>query len=647
MLASFSFYFTLEKSYAQTNAKIMDQLLFEDNTTIIDVAYDEQTDFVFAITSDNRLLYINTVGLKVEHELSLNLTPSSIKVYDGNIYITSGAEKKVAVASTTFNGKMKEITLNGQPLQIELGGNKLFYVSKQNFKETVWSYSLDTGRTSEIGTYTNPELLFDHSQNLLYINDNVMNRVKLMIIDFEQNTINSQVMAELPGDANVRYPMTLLGRYLYLGKYELDVLKDYKVIRDDISSQILESSDDYVIVNDFDIYQTIEPYSSGKIKEYINEPIRNVKILKNGRILIVTLYTSRMYIYSIHDLVKLNLESYIDDFISMHDMQSDYYPPDIGDHWASESLDDFVSADLLKGIKDQNGNVLVYPNKTITRAEFTALLVRALDLKQPVGTPKLFKDVKPGDWYYNAVQIGSSYGFVGGFDDGRFLPNEEVKRDQIASMIVRAFASNIKFGTGTPKTFTDVPNYWAKKAITDASALGIVVGKTASEFKPNLSATRAEAVVMLDRALHKETINMPTNSELVNVVLDYRSKLDQALVEKDLLKTQTIIDNYTMGFYNEYSQIQFDFYKYAIAQGIDVTQQIKGELQAVVIEASPRFAAVELTGGNYASVYEKDGLQRTIASDIGGILSLRKMEDGSWKIYNLYVNETPTENRVF
>ena len=52
-----------------------------------------------------------------------------------------------------------------------------------------------------------------------------------------------------------------------------------------------------------------------------------------------------------------------------------YTPPDIENHWAYDNLDDFVSADLLKGIKDDAGNVRAYPNKSITRAEFTTLLV--------------------------------------------------------------------------------------------------------------------------------------------------------------------------------------------------------------------------------------------------------------------------------
>lgn len=175
------------------------------------------------------------------------------------------------------------------------------------------------------------------------------------------------------------------------------------------------------------------------------------------------------------------------------------------------------------------------------------------------------------------------------------------------------------------------------------SALGIVAGKTPTEFKPNLSATRAEAVVMLYRALHKETVNMPTNQEVENVVLNFSNQLKQALVEKNFQKAQQIIDQYTTGFYNETTQNDFNFYQYVLNQGVNITTTHKGDLDVNHIDISPRFAVVELAGAQYESTYDKNTLQISEPYDLSGTYFLRKLPDGSWKIYNLYLNEAGTQ----
>ncbi|KEF37104.1 putative S-layer protein [Schinkia azotoformans MEV2011] len=332
------------------------------------------------------------------------------------------------------------------------------------------------------------------------------------------------------------------------------------------------------------------------------------------------------------------MDEYLNDFAIPEDL-AQYTPPDIENHWAYDNLDDFVSADLLKGIKDETGTVLAYPNKSITRAEFTTLLVRALDLKQPKGTSKSFKDVKPNDWFSEPVRIASSYGIVGGFEGGLFKPNEEVKRDQIASMIVRAFESKIKFGTGTPINFTEVPNYWAKKAITDASALGIVVGKTKTTFAPSLSATRAEAVVMLYRALHQETGQQPEQVEIEKIVLNYRKQIDLNMAAQDFQKVQQTIDKYTTGFFHATNELDLQLIHHLKSKGVNTSATLNGELRAVVIDIGPRFAVVEVTGGQYTYRFEKNGLSTSETVDSDGMLYLKKTTDGTWKIYNHFVND--------
>ncbi|MNS73426.1 Cell surface protein precursor [compost metagenome] len=63
-----------------------------------------------------------------------------------------------------------------------------------------------------------------------------------------------------------------------------------------------------------------------------------------------------------------------------------------------------------------------------------------------------------------------------------------------------------RLATGTPAAFTDVSNdNWAKNAIGQAFAAGLIQGVTASTVKPDNQATRAEAITVILRALKSDS----------------------------------------------------------------------------------------------------------------------------------------------
>ncbi|MDO3412608.1 S-layer homology domain-containing protein [Saccharibacillus sp. CPCC 101409] len=77
------------------------------------------------------------------------------------------------------------------------------------------------------------------------------------------------------------------------------------------------------------------------------------------------------------------------------------------------------------------------PNRDMTRAELAAVIVRALGLKaQESGVS--FSDVSDSDWYAEAVETAYSYGILQGMGDGTFAPNAPVSREQAAAMLVNA-----------------------------------------------------------------------------------------------------------------------------------------------------------------------------------------------------------------
>ncbi|MBP8640631.1 MAG: S-layer homology domain-containing protein [Oscillospiraceae bacterium] len=95
-----------------------------------------------------------------------------------------------------------------------------------------------------------------------------------------------------------------------------------------------------------------------------------------------------------------------------------------------------IDALASRGIINGNGNGLFEPNATMTRAEFAAIVVRALGL-----TPKenvKFSDVAPGIWYAPYVGAANTYGIVNGTSDTTYNPNGTITRQESATMVARA-----------------------------------------------------------------------------------------------------------------------------------------------------------------------------------------------------------------
>ncbi len=96
------------------------------------------------------------------------------------------------------------------------------------------------------------------------------------------------------------------------------------------------------------------------------------------------------------------------------------------------------------------------PGENITRAEYLKILVAELGLDAP-GATENFDDVSDYDWYYKYVVVGSALGIVKGRSATEFAPNELITREEISVMTMRAVrVANIKLNVvSTGATFTD------------------------------------------------------------------------------------------------------------------------------------------------------------------------------------------------
>jgi S-layer homology domain. len=312
-----------------------------------------------------------------------------------------------------------------------------------------------------------------------------------------------------------------------------------------------------------------------------------------------------------------------------------YFPADIDDHWAYAELDNFVNADLLKGYVDHEGTVTVKPNQSISRAEFVALLVRALGLTEVRGEPAAFDDVAADQWYAEPVRIASSHGIVQGVEADRFGPDQRINRGEIATMVVRAFRSTVDF-SGEAVTFTDVPNYYAKPSIEAASRVGVVQGVSAREFKPYAPAKRAEAVVMLQRALDLQAANLPDDAVLINVIAESEQESRLTANSQNFEYMKSLAGAYYDGYYEALNMAFVQELAEMAKAGVTIKTEMTAIPHYTVLMNSTRFAVVEATGGQYRIATNDNGIESVETVPADAIYMLRKTNEGNWKIYASY-----------
>lgn len=112
-----------------------------------------------------------------------------------------------------------------------------------------------------------------------------------------------------------------------------------------------------------------------------------------------------------------------------------------------------------------------------------------------------FSDLLPGHAAYNEIRELVARGILSGYPDGTFRPDNPVRRDEFAKMIVAALGKEPAERLTTAR-FSDVPlTHWANPYIRAAAANGLIVGKTPTNFAPGDKISGAEVMVILLRAL--------------------------------------------------------------------------------------------------------------------------------------------------
>ena len=168
--------------------------------------------------------------------------------------------------------------------------------------------------------------------------------------------------------------------------------------------------------------------------------------------------------------------------------------------WRKSSVPAMLNGDdhfaYIQGYADGT----VHPDNNITRAQVATIFFRLLDedvRDDSLTTYNTFTDVSADYWANTAISTMSELGVIQGYSDGTFRPNAFITRAQFAAICAR-FDDTVKRGSSD---FTDINGHWAKAEIERAATLGWIQGYSDGTFRPNNNITRAQAMTMINRVL--------------------------------------------------------------------------------------------------------------------------------------------------
>ncbi|WP_168123808.1 cadherin-like beta sandwich domain-containing protein [Paenibacillus sp. HB172176] len=176
-------------------------------------------------------------------------------------------------------------------------------------------------------------------------------------------------------------------------------------------------------------------------------------------------------------------------------------------HWAQAAVEDMASRLIVNGKSADRFE----PDSSITRAEFTAMIMRALGLPGQSGQSS-YSDVSASDWFGPLVLAASDYELISGYDDKTFRPNQRITRAEAMVIMNRAARladmeavmsdQDARTLLSAAPDNDDIPG-WAYAAVAMSLKSGIANGYEDGSIKPNRSVTRAETAQLIRNLLVK------------------------------------------------------------------------------------------------------------------------------------------------
>lgn len=179
--------------------------------------------------------------------------------------------------------------------------------------------------------------------------------------------------------------------------------------------------------------------------------------------------------------------------------------PDVpGDHPYNSPIEALVIEEVLTGNPDGN----FYPARPVNRAEFLTMLYRATERDARSVSTSCFSDVAAHEWYASVVCDAVVQGFVNGYPDGAFRPEQTVNRVEALKMLYRVFGLGVLTGeaaNAAADDFTDVQaGAWYATYVSSSYKNGLlpIAGYGGTKFYPDAPLMRGEAAAYVWRAMN-------------------------------------------------------------------------------------------------------------------------------------------------
>ncbi|WP_169081760.1 S-layer homology domain-containing protein [Paenibacillus sp. PL91] len=176
---------------------------------------------------------------------------------------------------------------------------------------------------------------------------------------------------------------------------------------------------------------------------------------------------------------------------------------DMDNHWAKANVERAIDLGIVNGYTDGTFK----PGRSITRAEFTAMLVRSLGIQASESGAAAFTDsAKIPSWARPYAHTAAVHGYVKGYEDGSFRAELPITRAEMTVILTRVLGLTIDTNQRTTFADRDQIPAWAEPAIAAGVEISLVQGRGGNRFAPNAQATRAEAVTLMLNMLDKRVV---------------------------------------------------------------------------------------------------------------------------------------------
>jgi S-layer homology domain len=196
------------------------------------------------------------------------------------------------------------------------------------------------------------------------------------------------------------------------------------------------------------------------------------------------------------------------------------------DFWARPFIEKLAEDEIIAGFPDGSFK----PKQAVTRAQFAAIVRKAFSRSAAVRNSRTFSDVAPKYWAAASIEKAYTTGFVSGYPDGTFLPEQQIPKAQaiiaLASGLKLDPPSNVASALSVYRDASEIPDY-AKNGVAAATQKTLVVNYPNVAFlNPTDIATRADVAAFVYQAMvnQNKMTALSSKSDAVAYIVNYDGK---------------------------------------------------------------------------------------------------------------------------